>query len=142
MQQFSDKESAKFAFELEQAGGGLDTHAISKVLRRTPGEVLRFSYIYEGKQLKAEHEAVRAHTKITAHTRKGQTQSQTLGAPSLGKIRAREDGDDSDGEKSTYGPDQATGVKLKCAACGTRESRAWWRCPRSITGNAMCENCG
>lgn len=79
---------------------------------------------------------------MSAHARKGQTQSQTLGAPSLGRIRARDDGDDSDGEGSVFNDDLSGGGKLKCAACQSRESRVWWRCPKSITGNAMCENCG
>lgn len=93
--------------------------------------------------MKIENEALRAHTKVSAHARKvGPTQSQTLGAPTLGKLRAREEGDDSDGEGSTYNEDQASGSKLKCAACQTRETRIWWRCPKSITGSAMCEPCG
>ena len=83
-----------------------------------------------------ENEAIRAHHKVsTAHAR----QNRTLGAPSLGRIRAKADSSASDDEVSLY---SAGTSKLQCAACSTKQSPVWWRCPRTVPGNAMCETCG
>ena len=101
--------------------------------------VLRYSYIWKNKQLKAENEAIRQHRKVnTAHAR----QNKTLGAPSLGRIRTREGSEESDAEGSLFGEEIKDTKKAQCAACATRISKVWWRAPRSIAGDAMCETCG
>lgn len=98
--------------------------------------MLRFSYIWKNKQLKTENEALRQHRKVShAHAR----QNKTLGAPSLGKIRGRSESSASDDEVSLFGVPPA---RVQCAACSTRISDVWWRCPRSLQGKAMCETCG
>nr|XP_019008759.1 uncharacterized protein I206_06441 [Kwoniella pini CBS 10737]OCF47540.1 hypothetical protein I206_06441 [Kwoniella pini CBS 10737] len=140
--QFTDKETAIFEAELER-NGGLETHETAKILNRTPAEVLKFSYIWKNRQLSKENEALRHHHKVsTPHAR----QNKTLGAPSLGKIRAAQD-HHSDDEVSLYGNDfvkkkDKEKETLKCAACSTRISTVWWRCPRTVQGEAMCEDCG
>ncbi|OCF76650.1 hypothetical protein I204_02349 [Kwoniella mangroviensis CBS 8886] len=136
---FSDKETTIFEAELER-NGGLETHETAKILNRTPAEVLRFSYIWKNKQLFKENEELRLHHKVsTSHAR----QNKTLGAPSLGKIRAANT-DHSDDEVSLYGNDftKRKDKDVKCAACSTRLSQVWWRCPRTVQGDAMCEDCG
>ncbi|WWD07955.1 hypothetical protein V865_006064 [Kwoniella europaea PYCC6329] len=136
---FSDKETTIFEAELER-NGGLETHETAKILNRTPAEVLRFSYIWKNKQLFKENEELRLHHKVsTSHAR----QNKTLGAPSLGKIRAANT-DHSDDEVSLYGSDftKKKDKDVKCAACSTRLSQVWWRCPRTVQGDAMCEDCG
>ncbi|EIW68698.1 hypothetical protein TREMEDRAFT_31780 [Tremella mesenterica DSM 1558] len=132
---FTQQETQIFQQELDK-WGGLDAHEIAKVLGKRPSEVLRFSYMWKNKQLASENEAIRQHQKVThAHAR----QSQTLGAPSLGKIRTTRDSSGSDDEVSLYG--SAT-RRMQCAACSTRLGTVWWRCPRSLPGKAMCETCG
>lgn len=136
--QFTDKETAIFERQLEE-NGGLDTHTTAKVLGKRPAEVLRFSYIWKNKKLKIENDALKAHVKVhSAHAR----QNKTLGAPSLGRIRITNDSDGSDDEVSLYNGGYTSAHKMQCAACMTRESSVWWRCPRTITGDAMCEGCG
>jgi hypothetical protein len=137
--QFNDKETAIFESELEKQGG-LDTHETAKILGKRPADVLRFSYIWKNKKLQAENEALRAHHKVTsAHAR----QNKTLGAPSLGRIRgSRQASEASDDEVSLYAASYASSNKMQCAACSTRVSNVWWRCPRTVQGTAMCENCG
>lgn len=110
-----------------------------KVLGKRSYEVLRFSYIWKNKKLKVENEALRAHHKVnTAHAR----QNRTLGAPSLGRIRAKADNETSDDEVSLYNASFVSANKMQCAACSTKISNVWWRCPRSVHGIAMCETCG
>ncbi|OCF37587.1 hypothetical protein I316_00713 [Kwoniella heveanensis BCC8398] len=136
---FSDAETVTFEAELEHYGG-LEAHEIAKLLKRTPAEVLRFSYIWKNQQLKKENEALRQHHKVNiSHAR----QNKTLGAPSLGRMRAKARDDQDDDTTSLY---NATFLKenpkVQCAACSTRISNVWWRCPRTVPGVAMCENCG
>ncbi|WRT65032.1 uncharacterized protein IL334_001974 [Kwoniella shivajii] len=134
---FSDKETTIFEAELER-NGGLETHETAKLLSRTPAEVLRFSYIWKNRQLSKENEALRHHHKVsTSHAR----QNKTLGAPSLGRMRAA-NADNSDDEVSLYGSDVTKKKEMKCAACSTKISGVWWRCPRTVQGEAMCEDCG
>jgi hypothetical protein len=133
--QFDDKETSTFEAELERAGG-LDSHDTAKLLGKRPEEVLRFSYIWKNKKLKLENEAIRQHHKVsTAHAR----QNKTLGAPSLGRIRAGADSSASDDEVSLH---SSAPNKTQCAACSTRISGVWWRCPRTVQGSSMCETCG
>ena len=135
--QFDEREVAIFEAELERAGG-LDPHETAKLLGKRPAEVLRFFYIWKCKRLKVENEAIRQHHKVnTAHSR----QNKTLGAPSLGRIRARADSSVSDDEVSLFSSGAST-TKMRCAACSTRISSAWWRSPRTLPGSAMCEICG
>ncbi|RSH90248.1 putative PHD type zinc finger protein with BAH domain-containing protein [Saitozyma podzolica] len=138
---FTDKETAIFEEELEKQGG-LDAHETAKILGKRPAEVLRFSYIWKNRKLRSENEALRAHHKVTsAHAR----QNKTLGAPSLGRIRgsgSRQDSEASDDEVSLYSSSYASSNKMQCAACSTRISSVWWRCPRTVQGIAMCESCG
>lgn len=137
-EQFNEFDTAIFEGELERQGG-LDTHETGKLLEKRPAQVLRFSYIWKNKQLKAENEAIRQHRKVnTAHAR----QNKTLGAPSLGRIRARHGSEVSDSEGSLFGDEIKDTKKAQCAACSTRISNVWWRAPRTIPGDAMCENCG
>jgi len=106
---------------------------------KSSANVLRFSYIWKNKKLKIENDALKAHVKVhSAHAR----QNKTLGAPSLGRIRITNDSDGSDDEVSLYNGGYTSAHKMQCAACMTRESSVWWRCPRTITGDAMCEGCG
>jgi hypothetical protein len=136
--QFSDKETAIFESELERYGG-LDTTQTAKTLSRTPAEVLRFSYQWKNKKLKAENEALRAHHKVnSAHAR----QNRTLGAPSLGRIRAREASEQEDDMVSLFGAEHVRENKMQCAACSTRLGEVWWRCPRTVQGKGMCATCG
>jgi hypothetical protein len=136
--QFSEKETIAFEAELERQGG-LDTHETAKVVSRTPAEVLRFSYQWKNKRLKIENEALRAHHKVnSAHAR----QNRTLGAPSLGRIRAREASEQEDDMVSLLGADQVREGKMQCAACSTRLGDVWWRCPRTVQGKGMCASCG
>lgn len=137
--QFSSKETGIFEVELER-NGGLETHETGKILNRTPAEVLRYSYKWKNDKLKAENDALRHHHRIsTSHAR----QNKTLGAPSLGRIRqgARDD-PHSDDEVSLYKAAFVKENKMVCAACSTRISAVWWRCPRTVQGLAMCEGCG
>ena len=136
---FSEYDTSTFEDQLER-NGGLDTQETGKLLEKRPSTVLRYSYIWKNKQLKAENEAIRQHRKVnTAHAR----QNKTLGAPSLGRIRAREGSEDSEAaEGSLFGDEIKETKKAQCAACSTRVSSVWWRAPRSIPGDAMCENCG
>jgi hypothetical protein len=138
--QFTPEETTVFEEELDK-NGGLDAIETAKVLGKRPAEVLRYSYIWKNKKLKVENEALRHHHKVsTGHAR----QNKTLGAPSLGRIRTKAESvaDSADDEVSLYGAEFGPGKKAQCAACSTRISRVWWRAPRSIPGNAMCENCG
>jgi hypothetical protein len=142
--QFTEDEIAVFEEQLEE-NGGLDTYKTAKILGRHSYDVLRFSYIWKNQKLKVENEALRQHHKVSpVHAR----QNRTLGAPSLGKIRGREDLDDSsddDGVNSLFGEGEEIvkrGGRLQCAACSTRISEVWWRCPRTVHGKAMCESCG
>ena len=103
--------------------------------------MLRFSYQWKNKRLKVENDALKAHHRVaSAHAR----QNRTLGAPSLGKIRAgaKESVDDEDDDVSLYGADAVKDNKMQCAACSTRLGEVWWRCPRTVPGIAMCISCG
>ena len=127
-----------FEEQLEE-NGGMDTQRTAKLLDKTPADVLRFSYKWKNEKLKDENEALRAHHKVSrSHAR----QNKTLGAPSLGRIRARAGSSPADDEVSLYNASFVSTNKMQCAACSTRISDAWWRCPRTLQGIAMCESCG
>nr|XP_031861887.1 uncharacterized protein CI109_002716 [Kwoniella shandongensis]KAA5528959.1 hypothetical protein CI109_002716 [Kwoniella shandongensis] len=137
---FNDQETATFAAELSR-NGGLEVHETAKILNRTPAEVLRFSYIWNNRRLAAENEALRQHQRVNTHHAR---HTKTLGAPTLGKIRpgSKDDADHSDDEVSMYNASFTSSNKMVCAACSTKISEVWWRCPRTVSGIAMCENCG
>lgn len=136
---FTPQEKATFEASIER-NGGLEQHEMARLLHRSPADVLRYYYIWRNEQLREENEALRHHQKI--HITHGRTQ-QTLGAPTLGKVRSRAPSSvASDDETSLYDPDDAAQRKLQCAACSTRLSKIWWRAPRSLSGESMCENCG
>jgi hypothetical protein len=102
---------------------------------------LRFSYKWKNKKLRVENLALQANKDVKqAHAR----QNRTLGAPSLGRIRAGAPAhvEDDDDERSLYGEDFIRDNKMQCAACSTRLGESWWRCPRTVNGIAMCITCG
>lgn len=136
--QFDDRERVIFEDCLEKYGG-LDTIHTSKEVHRRPAEVLRYSYKWKNQKLQAENEALRQHRTVTAsHAR----QNKTLGAPSLGLIRPGAGSGKADDEVSLFGADYVSSHKMQCAACSTRLGDIWWKCPRTISGEAMCESCG
>jgi hypothetical protein len=140
--QFDDTQNYIFEDQLEE-NGGLDTIKTGKALSKRSSDVLRYSYIWKNQKLKGENEALRQHHKVSSsHAR----QNKTLGAPSLGRIRGRGDSISSDDEvTSLFGDGEEAvkrGGKVQCAACSTRISEVWWRCPRTVAGKAMCESCG
>lgn len=120
--------------------GGLEAHAISKAVHKRPAEVVRYTFKWRNKRLKTENDLVRQHRKV--HGTHGRNHSKTLGPPSLGKIRSRADSEASDDEGSLYNAAFVSANRMSCAACGTRSSNVWWKCPRTVQGNAMCEPCG
>lgn len=113
---------------------------MSKAVGKRPAEVVRFTYKWKNKKLKIENDLIRAHRKV--HAVHGRTNSKTLGPPTLGKIRSRAESEASDDEGSLYNASIAAVSRLQCAACSTRISNVWWKCPRTVTGTAMCESCG
>lgn len=136
---FTPQERATFEASVERHGG-FEQHETARLLKKSPAEVLRYYYMWRNEQLKRENDALRHHQKI--HVTHGRTQ-KTLGAPSLGKVRSRAPSSElSDDDTSLYDPDEAVSRKLQCAACSTRLSKVWWRAPRSLSGESMCENCG
>lgn len=119
--------------------GGLEAHAISKVVNKRPAEVVRYTFKWRNKRLKSENDLHRQHMKVhAAHGRN----KQTLGPPSMGKIRSRADSEVSEDEGSLYNAAFTSINRMQCAACGTRSSNVWWKCPRTVQGIAMCESCG
>lgn len=120
--------------------GGLEAHAISKAVGKPPAEVVRYTFKWRNKRLKTENDLIRQHRKV--HGTHGRNNSKTLGPPSLGKIRSRADSEASDDEGSLYNAAFVSANRMACAACGTRSSNVWWKCPRTVQGNAMCEPCG
>ncbi|CAK9782337.1 hypothetical protein CC85DRAFT_282380 [Cutaneotrichosporon oleaginosum] len=134
---WSAAEDATLEAELTKYGG-LDAHAISKAVGKRPAEVVRYTFKWRNLRLKTENDLIRQHRKVHgAHRHNG----KTLGPPALGKMRSRADSEASD-EGSLYGAAHAAAQRLSCAACGTRASAVWWKCPRSVQGAAMCEPCG
>ncbi|GMK59807.1 hypothetical protein CspeluHIS016_0900240 [Cutaneotrichosporon spelunceum] len=120
--------------------GGLEAHAISKAVHKPPAEVVRYTFKWRNKRLKTENDLIRQHRKV--HGTHGRNHSKTLGPPSLGKIRSRADSEISDDEGSLYSAAYTSANRMSCAACGTRTSNVWWKCPRTVQGNTMCEPCG
>lgn len=110
------------------------------MLGKRPSEVVRFTYMWKNKKFKAENELYRQHRKVhAAHGRR----TETLGPPPIvGKVRSRAESEVSDDEGSLYNASYVSTNRLQCAACSTRISNVWWRCPRTVQGNAMCESCG
>ena len=37
---------------------------------------------------------------------------------------------------------QPTRANPACGACRTRESKVWWKAPKGLTTNILCDNCG
>ena len=35
-----------------------------------------------------------------------------------------------------------TKVNPACGACRTRESKVWWKAPKGLSTNILCDNCG
>lgn len=136
---WTDEETAIFEQNLEKYGG-LEAHATGKILGKRAAEVLRFSYMWKNKKLKTENELIRQHRKV--HAAHARTNRGTLGPPSLGKIRSRAESETSDDEGSLYNASFVATNRMQCAACSTRTSNVWWKCPRTVQGNAMCESCG
>ncbi|TYJ52428.1 hypothetical protein B9479_006969 [Cryptococcus floricola] len=132
------EERSLFENELERIGG-LDTHSCGQVLRRSPSEILRYFYIWKNNQLRVENEAVRQHHPlVTPHSR----QPKTLGPPSLGKIRSAGDDRKENDSASVYGKVTEGEPHFTCATCSTRLGEIWWKCPRTVPGEAMCNVCG
>lgn len=134
------EEEQKLEAELERVGG-LDAHSASKAIGRKPADVVRYTYMWKNKKLKGENELIRQHRKV--HAAHGRSNSKTLGPPTLGKIRSRAESEAVDDDTSSlYNAAFVSTNKLQCAACSTRISNVWWKCPRTVQGNAMCESCG
>jgi len=113
---------------------------MSRQLSKRPAEVLKFSYMWKNKKLKSENDLIRQHRKVhAAHARNNRG---TLGPPSLGKIRSRAESETSDDEGSLHNASYVSANRMQCAACSTRNSNVWWKCPRTVQGIAMCESCG
>lgn len=102
--------------------------------------MVRYTFKWRNKRLKTENDLIRQHRKV--HAAHGRNNSKTLGPPSLGKIRSRADSEVSEDEGSLYNAAFVSVNRMQCAACGTRSSNVWWKCPRTVQGNAMCEPCG
>ncbi|ODN75351.1 hypothetical protein L202_06527 [Cryptococcus amylolentus CBS 6039] len=135
---FTLEEHSLFENELERIGG-LDTHSCGQVLRRSPSEILRYFYIWKNNQLRVENEAVRQHHPlVTPYSR----QPKTLGPPSLGKIRSAGDDRKENDSASVYGKATEGEHHFTCATCSTRLGEIWWKCPRTVPGEAMCNVCG
>lgn len=137
--EWNAEELAKFEAELEK-DSGLNSHLMSKAVGKRPAEVVRFTYKWKNKKLKIENDLIRAHRRV--HAAHARNNSKTLGPPTLGKIRSRAESETSDDEGSLYNASVAASSRLQCAACSTRISNVWWKCPRTVQGTAMCESCG
>lgn len=48
-------------------------------------------------------------------------------------------GADSDDEGSII---RSVGKNFSCGACRTKESHVWWKAPRGLSSNVLCDNCG
>jgi len=47
---------------------------------------------------------------------------------------------DSDEEGSVI--KQPTKTNSSCGACRSRESKVWWKAPKGLSTNVLCDNCG
>lgn len=101
---------------------------------------MRYTFKWRNKRLKTENDLIRQHRKV--HAAHGRNHGKTLGPPSMGKIRSRADSPVSEDEGSLYNAPFVSANRMQCAACGTRQSNVWWKSPRTVQGNAMCESCG
>lgn len=135
---WSDEETRLLEAEFAK-WNGLQASAASKVLGKRPAEVVRYTYMWKNKKYKAENELLRQHRKV--HSIHGRT-SSTLGPIPLGHVRRADSEMPDDDASSLYNANYVRDHKLQCAVCWTRISNVWWKCPRSVTGNAMCETCG
>ncbi|WVQ76766.1 hypothetical protein IAR50_006440 [Cryptococcus sp. DSM 104548] len=135
---FTAEETSLFESELERVGG-LDTYSCSQVLHRSSSEILRYFYIWKNDQLKFRNEALRQHHPLaTTHSR----QTNTLGPPPLGKVRSAGDDCQDDDSASVYAKHPEGEKEFICATCSTRLGEIWWKCPRTVQGEAMCNICG
>lgn len=54
----------------------------------------------------------------------------------------REGTPDSDAEGSIWEEDRLRTAKPGCGTCHSKKSDTWWKTPRNLQGEYMCEHCG
>lgn len=154
--QLSAKELTIFENEIARVGS-LEHHDIAKRINRRPADIVRYYYNWRNTKLRAEHEATK-QAKRAARAERKKLQKQQLvtqrdkkhhipmGA-SANVASTRDGSPESDAEGSVYAADDAEAAKgslpaPSCSVCANKHSKIWWKAPRSLNGNFLCESCG
>ncbi|EIN03844.1 hypothetical protein PUNSTDRAFT_77480 [Punctularia strigosozonata HHB-11173 SS5] len=113
---FSIKECA--AFEEAMKKHGAELRAVRDEVRtRTMPEIVRYYGVWKNGKLREEHRLKDA-----------------------GHVVKKEDTIQSDDEGSIV--KRLTKGNSNCAACRTKESPVWWKAPKGLATNVLCDNCG
>jgi hypothetical protein len=141
-------------FEREVAKWGfLEHHETAKLTGRKPSDIVRFYYKWRNGKLGKEHEASK-QAKIAAKAAKKKLAKAQIAAQSkishhmpmgvsANVAPTRDVSPDSDAEGSVWGEEQLDIEKPPaCAICNSKVAKHWWKAPRSLTGNYLCDSCG
>ncbi|THH17442.1 hypothetical protein EW146_g3363 [Bondarzewia mesenterica] len=119
-------EDEKTAFEDAIAAHGAELRPVrDEVGTRTISEVVRYYGHWKNGKLGEENE----------HIRYAKVNGEPLPVPA-----PEPSGIDSDEEGSIV--KQPTKANASCGACRTRESKIWWKAPKGLPTNVLCDNCG
>ncbi|KAJ3773251.1 hypothetical protein FB446DRAFT_733812 [Lentinula raphanica] len=133
---YTDREWSReeiVAFEDAIAVHGAELRAVrDEVVVRSIYEVVRFYAHWKNSKLREENERIRAYGRSTTPTASmsylsetGLDHSQTIGL--------------SEDESSVIVPPSKAPL---CGACRTRDSKIWWKAPKGLQSNILCDSCG
>ncbi|KAK7056506.1 putative PHD type zinc finger protein with BAH domain-containing protein [Paramarasmius palmivorus] len=119
-------EHEKDTFEEAIGMYGAELRAVrDEIVVKSMPEVVRYYGHWKNQKLGEEHRRPPPPQPIYARYASSSSPSQTIGPSS-----------DSDVESPP------TTKPPSCGACRTRESKSWWKAPKGLQSNLLCETCG
>ncbi|KDQ61451.1 hypothetical protein JAAARDRAFT_190222 [Jaapia argillacea MUCL 33604] len=120
--EWNDEEIA--AFEDGILVHGAELRAVrEEVGTRSIQEVVRFYGHWKNDKLREDNARIRAG--LTAKPESARPLSSEISSDDEGSIVK-----------------QPTKANSSCGACRTKESKTWWKAPKGLTTNVLCDNCG
>ncbi|KAJ3740275.1 hypothetical protein DFH05DRAFT_1426471 [Lentinula detonsa] len=134
---YTDKEWSReeiVAFEDAIAVHGAELRAVrDEVVVRSIYEVVRFYGHWKNSKLGEENERIRTYGRPSTPIPSIQSNSKPDGLNNCQTI-----GLDDDESSIIVPPSKAPA----CGACRTRDSKIWWKAPKGLQSNILCDSCG
>lgn len=119
------------AFEDGIAVNGAELRAISEdIPTRTMPEIVRYYGHWKAGKLGEENARIR---KLGIPAKRASQEPLTAAQAAIGQHVGPEDDNESIVTRPT---------KSICGACRTRDSPLWWKAPKNVSSDVLCDNCG